>query len=399
MADIFISYSSEDRDRVIPIVNGLQKQGWSVWYDRTIPPGKTFDQVIEEAITAAKCIIVLWSKNSIKSEWVKEEATRGKRRQTLVPALIDPVEPPLGFGLIQAADLTNWKGEPNHEGFLQLTEALAGLIGQQEEPLAAAGRPKDLHQKSEEKEHAKPTPPESRTAEVQTPEPELNAIASTESTSPKPHKKPVALTFLKVAISVALIIAAIWWVIPKIFPSKGKIFVDVVPGNANIQILDVNQPFRQGMELKPGKYQVQVSLQNYEKQDRWIELNANEEKRINFELKKIVPKVGRLFVETNPGNAAVRILDNQEKFNQGMGLKPGRYNLEASLDGYETQQQVVEIRPGEEKRINFELAKPPPRVGRLFIETTPVDAKVSVLNIKSNFTQEWDLRQAATKWK
>jgi len=114
MADIFISYSSEDRDRVIPIVNGLQKQGWSVWYDRTIPPGKTFDQVIEEAITAAKCIIVLWSKNSIKSEWVKEEATRGKRRQTLVPALIDPVEPPLGFGLIQAADLTNWKREPNH---------------------------------------------------------------------------------------------------------------------------------------------------------------------------------------------------------------------------------------------------------------------------------------------
>ena len=65
------------------------------------------------------------------------------------------------------------------------------------------------------------------------------------------------------------------------------------------------------------------------------------------------------------------------------------------MDGYETQQQVVEIRPGEEKRINFELAKPPPKVGRLFIETTPVDAKVSVLNIKSKFTQGMGLEEGS----
>ena len=46
------------------------------------------------------------------------------------------------------------------------------------------------------------------------------------------------------------------------------------------------------MELQPGKYEVQVSLQDYETEDRWIELNANEEKLIKFDLKKIVPKVG-----------------------------------------------------------------------------------------------------------
>jgi hypothetical protein len=63
--------------------------------------------VIEEAINAAKCVVVLWSKKSVKSGWVREEAYIGKDRQILVPAKIEPVDLPLGFGRIQAADLTD----------------------------------------------------------------------------------------------------------------------------------------------------------------------------------------------------------------------------------------------------------------------------------------------------
>ncbi len=65
MSDIFISYASQDRSRVEPLAKALEEQGWSVWWDRTIPPGKTFDEVIEEAIKAARCVVVLWSKISI----------------------------------------------------------------------------------------------------------------------------------------------------------------------------------------------------------------------------------------------------------------------------------------------------------------------------------------------
>ena len=36
MADVFISYASEDRERVKPIVGSIEDAGFSVWWDRRI---------------------------------------------------------------------------------------------------------------------------------------------------------------------------------------------------------------------------------------------------------------------------------------------------------------------------------------------------------------------------
>ena len=146
MSDIFISYASEDRSRAEKLAKKLEEQGWSVWWDKTIPPGKTFDQVIQEAIDSATCVVVLWSKKSINSDWVKEEANIGKKRKILVPAKIDPVDPPIGFGRIQAADLTDWEAESIHSGFTILLSAISEIVG----PLAL--KVKETVQKREEEQ-------------------------------------------------------------------------------------------------------------------------------------------------------------------------------------------------------------------------------------------------------
>lgn len=128
MSDIFISYASADRPRVKPLVDALVKIGWSVWWDRTILPGKTWDQVIEAALADARCVIVLWSRDSIQSDWVRTEAGEAKRRGILVPALLEDVSIPLGFRSIQAADLVNWPGALSGGEFDKLASAVTAVL-------------------------------------------------------------------------------------------------------------------------------------------------------------------------------------------------------------------------------------------------------------------------------
>jgi hypothetical protein len=125
MTDIFLSYASEDRERASKLASSLEACGWSVWWDRKIIAGQTFDQVIEHELETAKSVVVLWSKDSISSEWVKNEAAVAAERGVLVPALIGLVKLPLEFRRKQAADLVNWDGDPSHKGFQALCDGIA----------------------------------------------------------------------------------------------------------------------------------------------------------------------------------------------------------------------------------------------------------------------------------
>ena len=129
MSDIFISYASEERDRVLPLVNALEKTGWSVFWDRTIPAGKTWRQVIGSEIRTCRSVLVVWTENSVTSEWVLEEAETGKRRGILIPVLLDNVEPPFGFGNIQAANLTAWNGDSSSPTFTHLVADITTILG------------------------------------------------------------------------------------------------------------------------------------------------------------------------------------------------------------------------------------------------------------------------------
>ena len=128
MADIFISYASVDRPRVKPLVEALKQRGWSVWWDRTILAGKTFDRVIEAALKDSRCVMVLWSKDSVESDWVWTEADEGKRRRILVPAVLDDIVIPFAFRRIQTANLVGWAGTLPSDQFDKLAGAVSDVL-------------------------------------------------------------------------------------------------------------------------------------------------------------------------------------------------------------------------------------------------------------------------------
>jgi len=100
--DVFVSYAQSDRDRIQPLVAALENHGWNVWWDTRITPGMAFDREIESALNAARCIVVVWSRTSVESDWVRAEATEGLERGVLVPLIYDEVRPPLAFRRTQA---------------------------------------------------------------------------------------------------------------------------------------------------------------------------------------------------------------------------------------------------------------------------------------------------------
>jgi adenylate cyclase len=105
MADIFVSYATEDRDRVKSVVGAIEKAGYSVWWDRKIGVGCSFDRVIEQELDSCACVLVIWSSTSIEKDWIRSEAQEGLDRGVLVPVLFDDAKPPLAFRRTQAAVL------------------------------------------------------------------------------------------------------------------------------------------------------------------------------------------------------------------------------------------------------------------------------------------------------
>jgi len=111
--DVFVSYKAEDRARVQPLIDALELEGLSVWWDARIGGGANWREDIQAHLDAAKCVIVVWTKRSVGSEghFVRDEAARAQRNDTYLPVRLDAVDPPLGFGEVQAISLIGWKGE------------------------------------------------------------------------------------------------------------------------------------------------------------------------------------------------------------------------------------------------------------------------------------------------
>lgn len=148
VTDIFFSYASGDRERIAPLVEIFENEGWSVWWDRHIVPGTSYDDMIEQAITGAACIVVAWTKESVVSDWVRHEALFGHDNDILIPVLLDDVELPFAFRRMQAAMLIGWthKDKIHDEGLDRLLKGIHNTLktiptSSNSPPLIAEERP------------------------------------------------------------------------------------------------------------------------------------------------------------------------------------------------------------------------------------------------------------------
>ena len=90
-AEVFVSYASEDRERILDLVERLREAGVSVWIDQMGIEGATmWSQEIVEAIDGCKVLILAISEQSTESEnVVKELALASERRKKILPVCLD----------------------------------------------------------------------------------------------------------------------------------------------------------------------------------------------------------------------------------------------------------------------------------------------------------------------
>ena len=140
MGEVFLSYKAEDRARLRPLVAALEADGCQIWWDAHIGGGADWREEIQDHLDGAHCVIVAWSERSVGPDgrFVRDEATRALKRGAYLAISIDGVDPPLGFGEMQAIPLGGWKGnrkDPRYQALL--TAVRARLAGEAPPPISA----------------------------------------------------------------------------------------------------------------------------------------------------------------------------------------------------------------------------------------------------------------------
>jgi formylglycine-generating enzyme required for sulfatase activity len=161
VADVFLSYNREDQPVAKRIADALALEGVAVWLDIALRAGENYDEVTEETLRKAKAVVVLWSEKSVKSRWVRAEATLGARKNALVPVMIEPCDRPIMFELIQTADLSNWTDDRTDPNWRAFVEDIQRHIAEANAAAAkAAGAPPPKAQK--QKKIKPPKPPKKK---------------------------------------------------------------------------------------------------------------------------------------------------------------------------------------------------------------------------------------------
>ena len=128
MTDIFISYARSTEPQAIQVAEALRDLGYGVWRDDELPAHRAYNEVIEERLKAAGAVVVIWSADAVKSQWVRSEADRAREDGKLVQLTLDGVRLPMPFDQIQCADLSGWNGDTAAAGWRKVIASIGDLL-------------------------------------------------------------------------------------------------------------------------------------------------------------------------------------------------------------------------------------------------------------------------------
>ncbi|MDB5432297.1 MAG: hypothetical protein JWP35_3413 [Caulobacter sp.] len=139
MSEIFISYARSTERQAEAVAEALRALGYGVWRDDQLPANRAYGEVIEERLRSAKAVVVIWSAEAAKSQWVRAEADVARESGKLVQLRLDSVAPPLPFNQIQCANLENWTGDLRTPGWQKVVAGVASLAGPGQAAVYAVG--------------------------------------------------------------------------------------------------------------------------------------------------------------------------------------------------------------------------------------------------------------------
>ncbi|MGQ0558307.1 MAG: TIR domain-containing protein [Sphingosinicella sp.] len=129
MSDVFVSYARSTERQAEQVAEAVRALGYQVWRDDELPAHRSYGEVIEERLRAAKAVVVIWSAEAIRSQWVRAEADTARGLGTLVQLTVDGSLPPIPFNQIQCADLRGWDGDTSTPGWKKVEGSITSLAG------------------------------------------------------------------------------------------------------------------------------------------------------------------------------------------------------------------------------------------------------------------------------
>ena len=109
-------------------------------------------------------------------------------------------------------------------------------------------------------------------------------------------------------------------------------------------------------KIKAGQHQIVVEKAGYETYRDTVDIDRGRMLSLRVMLKEAKTEQARLYVDTEPDGATVKILNIGPRFYQGIELEPGRYHVEVSANRHKTEKQWVDLAAGEDERLTVRLS-------------------------------------------